>query len=113
MPEMITIPREEYDGLLSAAEMLADLRAYDTATASLTAGTEELVPSEVLDQLLGGDPPLRVWRMHRGLSGADLARRSGVNRVQILDIEAGRSKGSVATLKKLATALRVDLDDLA
>lgn len=34
------------------------------------------------------------------------------NRVQIVEIKAGRKTGSVATLKKLATALQVDMDDL-
>ncbi|WP_249030804.1 helix-turn-helix transcriptional regulator [Roseinatronobacter thiooxidans] len=42
----------------------------------------------------------------------NLARRSGVNRIQIIDIEAGRKTGSAATLKKLAMALQVDMDDL-
>ncbi len=41
-----------------------------------------------------------------------LAKASGVNRVQIADIEAGRGKGSVETLRKLAEALRVTIDDL-
>jgi mRNA interferase RelE/StbE len=35
-----------------------------------------------------------------------------VNRIQIIDIEAGRKTGSVATLRKLATALGVDIEDL-
>lgn len=37
---------------------------------------------------------------------------SGVNRVQIADIEAGRGKGAVETVRKLADALEVRLDDL-
>lgn len=36
-----------------------------------------------------------------------------MNRTQIADIEAGRKTGSVATLKKLAGALAVAIDDLA
>jgi DNA-binding XRE family transcriptional regulator len=76
------------------------------------AGTEELVPAAVVDRLLDGHAPVTVWREHRQLSQAELARRSGVNRIQIIDIEAGRKTGSVTTLKKLAVALGVDLDDL-
>ena len=78
----------------------------------IKAGTEELIPAAVVDRLLDGEAPLTVWRAHRGLSQSELARQSGVNRIQIIDIESGRKTGSVATLKKLATALRVDLDDL-
>jgi DNA-binding XRE family transcriptional regulator len=32
--------------------------------------------------------------------------------VQIADIEAGRSKGSIDTMRKLADTLRVTIDDL-
>ena len=78
----------------------------------IKAGTEELIPAAVVDRLLDGEAPLTVWRAYRGLSQSELARQSGVNRIQIIDIESGRKTGSVTTLKKLATALRVDLDDL-
>jgi mRNA interferase RelE/StbE len=37
---------------------------------------------------------------------------SGVNRVQIADIEAGRKSGSVETILKLADALGVAIDEL-
>ena len=38
MNDMVTIPRAEYDRLLSAAEVLSDLAAYDRAKARLAAG---------------------------------------------------------------------------
>lgn len=49
----------------------------------------------------------------RGLTQVGLGEVSGVNRVQIADIEAGRKTGSVATLRKLSDALGIALDDLA
>jgi mRNA interferase RelE/StbE len=48
----------------------------------------------------------------RGLTQTKLAELSGVNRVQIADIEAGRKAGSLGTVKKLAAALGVAVDDL-
>lgn len=113
MGEMITIPVEEYQALQADREDLADLRAYDRATAALAAGEDELVPAEVVARLLAGESPVRVWRDHRGLTQSALAAASGVNRVQIVEIEAGRAKGSVETLKKLAVALNVTLDEVA
>jgi mRNA interferase RelE/StbE len=65
-----------------------------------------------VDRLLNGDAPLKVWHGHRGLYQAELARQSGVNRIQIIDIEAGHKMESVSSLKKLATALQIDIDDL-
>lgn len=113
MIDTVTIPRTEYDALLAAREELEDLRSYDDAMAALARGDEELLPDDMVARLLAGERPLRVWREHRGLSQSELARRSGVNRVQIADIEAGRKTGSIATLKSLATALGISLDDLA
>ena len=108
MNKMVTIPREEYDRLREAAEDLADLRAYDGTKAALAAGEEELVPAEYAKRLIAGESPLRVWRELRGLSQVAMGKVSGVNRVQIADIEAGRGKGSVETVRKLADALGVD-----
>ena len=41
-----------------------------------------------------------------------LAERARVNRVTVAEIETGRKQGSVATLRALAGALDVTLDDL-
>ena len=113
MNEMVTIPREEYDRLRAAAEDLADLVAYDRARSALAAGEDELIPDAFADRLLAGEPPLRVYRDLRGLTQAALAERAGVNRVTVAEIEPGRKQGSVATLRALAGALGVTLDDLA
>ena len=80
--------------------------------ARIASGEEELIPADVVDRLLDGETPLRVWREFRKLTQADLAYSSGVNRVRIADIEAGRNSGSVHTLRKLAAALGVSIDDL-
>lgn len=113
MNEMITITRAEYDRLREAAEDLADIAAYDRAKAALAAGNDELIPAEYVNRMIDGENPVRVFRDLRGLSQTALAAASGVNRVQIADIEAGRKTGSVTTLRKLADALAVTLDDLA
>ncbi len=55
---------------------------------------------------------MRVWRGYRGLTQSALAASSGVNRVQIANIEAGARTGSVETLKRLAGALGLAVDDL-
>ncbi|MFE3839464.1 helix-turn-helix transcriptional regulator [Pseudogemmobacter sonorensis] len=112
MNEMVTITREEYDRLREAAEDLADLQVYDRAMADLDSGKEDLIPAEFVNRLVDGENPVRVFRDWRGLTQAALADKAGVNRVTVAEIETGRKQGSVATLKKIADALGVDLDDL-
>ena len=112
MTGTVTIPRTEYERLCAVEEDYADFREALAVEAQIAAGKEELVPAQVADRLIDGETPLRVWREHRGLSQSALARNSGVNRVQIVEIEAGRNTGSVRTLRKLADALRVAVDDI-
>ena len=112
MTETVTIPRAEYDRLGAMEEDFEDFRAALDIEARIAAGEEERVPSEIADRLIDAASPLRVWREYRGLSQSKLARVSGVNRVQIVEIEAGRNAGSVRTLRKLADALGVALDDI-
>ena len=108
MDQTITISRAEYERLVQAAEELADIAAYDRA---LVEGGESM-PNDVLKRMLRGENPVRVIREWRGIASAELARRAGVNRVQVHEIETGKKHGSARTLKRLADALGVPLDDL-
>ena len=112
MGEMITIPIEDYQRMRAAEDELADLRSYDRAMAAIDAGDEEHVPAAYAARLIAGESPLRVWRELRGRSQAGLARESGVGHVQIVNMEQGVRAGSIATVKKLAHALGVSMDDL-
>jgi DNA-binding XRE family transcriptional regulator len=111
-PEYAVIPYDEYRRLVEDAEMLADVRDFDTARKALVAGDEELIPAEVVDRLLDGGNPVRVWREYRGLSAADLAKACSVTAAAISQIESGKRKSSVILLKKIARILKVDLDTL-
>jgi DNA-binding XRE family transcriptional regulator len=110
--EFAVIPVEDLQRLIDNAEMLADVQAYDAAKARLGRGDDELIPLEITERRIAGESPVKIWRDHRGLTQAGLARVSKVSRVMIAAIEAGHKAGGVATLKKLAAALRVDLENL-
>jgi mRNA interferase RelE/StbE len=112
MSDTVTISRDEYQRLTAAAETLSDLRAYDQVMADLANGDEELLPSEMVDRLLAGENAVRVWREHRGLGQTELAARAGIHRVLLANLESGRRGPSVDTLKKIAAALSVSIDDL-
>ena len=112
MTDTVTIPKAEYQRLCAVEEDRADVQAALAVQARIDAGTEELVPEAVAHRLIDGEPPLQVWREHRGLSQSGLARAADTSRIQIVDIEAGRRTGSVHTLRRLADALGIGLDDL-
>ncbi len=108
MKDMVTIPREEYDRLREAAEELADILAFDQAMQD----RDEGIPSDVMRRILQDEHPVRVFRDWRGMTAAELGRRSGVHPVMVHEIETGKKRGSVETVKRLAEALGVRVDDL-
>jgi DNA-binding XRE family transcriptional regulator len=109
---LAVIPLTEYERLVEAAEDIADVRAYDEATRRLASGEDELVPAEIVNRLLDGEKALRVWREYRGLTLKQLADLAGVSAPFVSQIESGQRKGSLETMRKIAAALKVSLDDL-
>jgi DNA-binding XRE family transcriptional regulator len=89
-------------------EDMMDIIAFDAAKAD----DGETFPLSVLDAMLGGESPVRVFRKHRGLSQDALAERVGVSKTTISEIESGRKTGSVETLLAIAKALNVEIGDL-
>ena len=110
--EFAVIPVEDFQRLMDNAEMLADVRAYDAVKRRLDRGEDELIPLEITERRLAGESPIKIWRDHRALTQEALAKASQVSRAMIAAIEAGHKTGGIATLKKLATALKVDLENL-
>jgi DNA-binding XRE family transcriptional regulator len=102
----------DFQRLRDDAEMLADVRAYDAAKGRLARGDDDLIPLAMTERRLAGESPVRIWRDHRGLTQEELARVSQVSRGLIAAMESGHKTGSVTTLKKLASALMVDLENL-
>ena len=111
--EFAILPMDGLQKLLDAAEMLADVKAYDAAKRRLARGEDELIPLEMTERRLAGESTVKIWREHRGITQEALAKASGVSRTMIAGIEAGHKRGGVATLKKLAGALKIDLDHVA
>lgn len=109
---MVVLSLGEYERLVAAAEEAADLRAYDEARARLAAGSDELVPEEVANRLLDGENPVRVWRRYRGKTQSELAASAGLSAPYLSQIESGARSAAADTLKRLADALGVAVDDL-
>jgi DNA-binding XRE family transcriptional regulator len=110
-PEWAVIPYETYQRLAEDAEMLQDIRDYDEARKAVEEG-EELVPSHVVDAILDGENPIRVWRKHRGLTQRQLAEAAGISVPYLSQIELGERKGSTDVLVAIAKALDLALDDI-
>ena len=111
-PEWAVLPYEEYQRLVTEAEMLQDIRDYDEVKLALVNGEEELIPSEVTYALLDGENPIRVWREYRGLTQQQVAAEAGISKPYLSQLESGQRKGAAEVLAAVAKALNVLLDDL-
>ena len=110
-PEWAVIRYEDYLALLEKAELMEDIAAFDSAMVAVKGG-EETIPLKVVDSLLAGESPIRVWREYRNLTQAQLAEQTGVKQSYIAMLEAGERQGTVDVLVKIARVLKVDVDDL-
>jgi DNA-binding XRE family transcriptional regulator len=90
------------------SEILGNIRAYDAAKAR----REEAFPSEVAKRLVAGENPIRVFRDYRGLTQEQLAKSAKIARPYLAELEAGRKDGSIAVIKAIAGALKLELDDI-
>jgi DNA-binding XRE family transcriptional regulator len=97
--------------LLEDAEMLQDVQDYDAAMQAIADG-EELIPSEVVNALLDGENPIRVWRENRGMTQAHLAKVAEISVPYLSQLESGKRNGSTGILSTIAKALDLTLDDL-
>ena len=111
-PEWAVLPYEEYQRLVTEAEMLQDIRDYDEAKLAIASGAEELIPSEVTYALLDGENPIRVWREYRGLTQQQVADKAGISKPYLSQLESGQRKGTTEVLAAVARALNLSLDDL-
>jgi DNA-binding XRE family transcriptional regulator len=72
------------------------------------------LPEDVLQKLAIGDQsPIKIIRKHRGMTQDELASASGISRPYLTELETGRKDGSIKSLKSIAHALGVALEDLA
>jgi len=104
------MPIEEYERLLVALDDAHDAAVIEAFPRQLVAGEEETFPAEIADRLLAGDNPVRVFRAYRGLSLQQLADACGVTNAHISMIEQGKRSMSTELLKKMAEALRGDVE---
>ena len=106
---MQLFPLEDHEALRQQAEEVADAEAMRRAQGR----DEESFPASFVERLLlSSENPVRVWREHRGLTAAELARRANVSNAHISAMEMGASTGSVQTLRRIADALDTTIDTL-
>ena len=101
---LIVLTRDEYETLVRDAG--------DIALADAAAGGPTL-PGDLLAKVLAGElHPLAAWRKAAGLSQGALAEKAGQRAATISDIESRKIDPRLSTVKALAEALGVEIDNI-
>lgn len=83
---MVVLSEADYNKLVSAAEDAADALAVRQFNERLASCDEEPLPAAMVDRILTGENPVRVWREHRGLTALELANRAGITQPYLSQI---------------------------
>ena len=105
-PEYAVLPYSEFERLSAHALDLLDNRLADEAL------DDEILPWPMAKRLLAGENPIKLWREHRGLTQAQLARAVGTRARYISQLETGHKRPSLDLAIALAKTLSVTVDDL-
>jgi ribosome-binding protein aMBF1 (putative translation factor) len=108
---MVAVPAAELAALHARIEDLEDAR--DLAAAAKHAKPADYLPAAMMNRIIDGEHPVRVWREQRGLSARALAAKAGMPVSYLSEIETGKKPGSIAAYRALADALDLAIDDLA
>jgi DNA-binding XRE family transcriptional regulator len=109
-PAFAVVPWPEYRRLVgSGADDAEDAAILERARAE----NDEWFPAEVANRIAEGENVLRVIREWRGLTQAELAKKTGRATQYISQLETGKRAIGRKTAKVLAPALKVSADVLS
>ncbi len=100
----VLLSEDDYEDLVDG------LRA-DAIMARVAVG-EETWPYEFVKELTESDNRIRTFRTYRKMTVSELAAAAAISQPYLSEIETGKKTGSFDVLKRIASALKVDLDDL-
>ncbi len=112
-PEWAILPYEEYLKLIEQAELLEDIHDFDQISAAIERGEEELIPAEVVNAIIDGKNPIKVWREYRSLTQQELADIVGISKPYLSQLETGKRTGTTEVLSAIAKALDVSMEQVA
>jgi mRNA interferase RelE/StbE len=105
-PEFVVLLYEDYEKISAMLEELEDIKSID----SFRASKQEAFPMIVAQRIANGESPIRIFRELRKISQAALAKKLGISRQYLNQIESKARTGNVELLKNISKELHVSLD---
>lgn len=112
IPAFAVLPIDEFNRLIEPLKDAEDAATLERLAADVASGDEKTYPHEVIQALVDGVHPVKVFREYRNMTPAQLALACDVTPAHIYQIENGKRSMSVDLLRKMTQALDVDADML-
>ncbi|MBN1141981.1 MAG: helix-turn-helix transcriptional regulator [Deltaproteobacteria bacterium] len=74
--------------------------------------SELTIPHEVVKAIISGDTMIKAWREYLGMTQGGLAEKAGMTQPAVAKLEKPGSAPRRATLKKLADAMGISVEQL-
>jgi len=108
LPEFVVIPYKIYKKIAEQIEDLKDIEDYK----KIKVNDKEEIPAEFVFRICEGENPIRVYREYKRMTQEQLAKKINKTKQYISNLEKGKIKGSINSLKEIAEALKVSIGDL-
>lgn len=106
------IPMDEYEDMMDDLQDMQEIGKILEIHRQIKTGEMPTYPASVVNALINGVNPVKVYREHKGLTQQELADKIGKSVAMIRKIENGESEASVSTMKAIANVLDTDVDSL-
>ncbi len=111
--ELVVLSRRDYDAMRAR---LGDEAAEDAMTARIVSEAKAkgaaALPIAVWEKIEAAPSPIKPLRQWRKLTQAELAKKAAISQGYLSEIETGKKTGDLATLRAIAGALDVSLDNV-
>jgi DNA-binding Xre family transcriptional regulator len=115
--ELIVLTRHEFDRLRARTGGKSAEDAIEDEVLARIAGTVRKeggasLPLELWNEIFASTSAVGPIRRFRKMSQQELAAKAGITQPYLSEIENGKKRGDVKTLRAIAKALKVSLGDL-
>ncbi|WP_028357066.1 helix-turn-helix domain-containing protein [Brackiella oedipodis] len=114
-PSHVIVPYDDYVELLDRAQYPKTLHSKTPKTKTAHSNTSEsgAIPLEVAELLKNNWSLIRAWREYLGVTQIEMAQRLNIRQPTFAHMEAPGTKPRKATLKRIAKALDISLEQLS
>lgn len=106
------LPAAEFEALSEALHEALEAAEHANALRAVASGDLETLTDDEVTKALIATTPLAFWREKRDITQKALGAMVGIGQSYVASLERGDRKGDPALFKRLASALRVRMEDL-